>query len=51
MLRNNIEFVDPNLQEDIEEILPAILAQALINKLENDKCMCFNSKKIRTKTA
>ncbi|ACL77403.1 hypothetical protein [Ruminiclostridium cellulolyticum] len=31
-----IEFVDPNLPSDIEKILPSILAQALINKLQNE---------------
>ena len=51
MLKNTIEFVDPNLQEDIEKILPSILAQALINKLESDKYEAVNSKKIHRKTA
>ncbi len=31
-----IEFVDPNLPSDIEKFLPAILAQALINKLSKN---------------
>ncbi len=31
-----IEFVDPNLPSDIEKFLPAILAQALINKLQSE---------------
>lgn len=34
-----IEFVDPNVQEDIEKILPSILAQAIINKVESDNNM------------
>jgi hypothetical protein len=48
MNKINIEFIDPNLREDIEKILPSILAQALINKIENDS---LTSSKIHNKTA
>ncbi|PYG88284.1 hypothetical protein LY28_01626 [Ruminiclostridium sufflavum DSM 19573] len=36
MNKISIEFIDPNLQEDIEKILPSLLAQALINKIESN---------------
>lgn len=35
MSKISIEFIDPNLNEDIEKILPSLLAQALINKIES----------------
>lgn len=35
MNKISIEFIDPNLHEDIEKILPSLLAQALINKIES----------------
>ncbi len=48
-MNKNIEFIDPNLQEDIEQILPSLLAQAIINKLQNDKNLA--TKEIHNRTA
>lgn len=50
-MNKNIEFIDPNLQEDIEQILPSLLAQAIINKLQNDEYKAANCKKVHNKTA
>ncbi len=50
-MNTNIEFIDPNLQEDIEKILPTLLAQALINKLQKTSDFAAKSKKIHNKTA
>ena len=48
MGKANIEFIDPNLPADVEKFLPSILAQAIINKIQNDKHI---SSKVSSKTA
>lgn len=50
-MNKNIEFIDPNLKEDIEKFLPTLLAQAIINKLQNDKNLAAKCNKAHNKTA
>lgn len=51
MTKQNIVFVDPNLPQDIERFLPSILAQALINKLQNEQKVHFKTQIEHNKTA
>jgi len=51
MTKQNIVFVDPNLPRDIERFLPSILAQAIINKLQHEQKIHYETEVEHDKTA